>query len=61
MANVLFKKGLRANLPGTGVEGVFYLTEDESNLYFGKSTGEVSRIQGTVVAYSTFTDFSDSV
>ena len=61
MANVLFKKGLRANLPGTGVEGVFYLTEDEGNLYFGKSTGEVSRIQGTVVSYSTFTDFSNDV
>ena len=61
MANVLFKKGLRTNLPASGVEGVFYLTEDEGNLYFGKAGGEISRVQGTVVAYSTFTDFSNDV
>lgn len=61
MANVLFKKGLRTNLPASGVEGVFYLTEDEGNLYFGKAGGEISRVQGTVVAYSTFTDFSNNV
>ena len=33
MANVFFKKGLLANLPGTHAAGTFYVTTDERALY----------------------------
>ena len=43
MANVLFKRGVQANLPqnGSAVDGVFYFTEDTNRLYLGKGTDRV--------------------
>lgn len=38
MANLLFKRGLHANLPTTAVDGAFYLTEDTHRLYAGIGT-----------------------
>lgn len=35
MANIMFKRGLQANLPQTAVDGSFYLTEDTQRLYVG--------------------------
>lgn len=37
MANVLFKKGLLANLPSTHAEGTFYVTTDERAIYLDVS------------------------
>lgn len=39
MANIMFKRGLQANLPQTAVDGSFYLTEDTQRLYVGIGTG----------------------
>ena len=40
MANVLFKRGLQANLPSSGViDGAFYLTTDTNRLYVGNAVG----------------------
>ena len=40
MANVLFKRGLQANLPGatSATDGVFYLTTDTNRLYVGQGS-----------------------
>ena len=40
MANVVFKRGLHANLPAANAatDGVFYLTEDTNRLYVGQGT-----------------------
>lgn len=38
MANVLFKRGLQANLPKSAEDGVFYLTTDTNRLYVGQQT-----------------------
>ena len=35
MANIMFKRGLQANLPQNAVDGSFYLTEDTQRLYVG--------------------------
>ena len=35
MANIMFRRGLQANLPQTAVDGSFYLTEDTQRLYVG--------------------------
>ena len=35
MANIMFKRGLQANLPQKAVDGSFYLTEDTQRLYVG--------------------------
>ena len=39
MANVIFKRGLQANLPNQVEDGVFYLTTDTNRLYIGQSNG----------------------
>lgn len=40
MANVLFKRGLQANLPENNiVDGAFYLTTDTNRLYIGSTNG----------------------
>lgn len=39
MANIMFKRGLQANLPQTAVDGSFYLTEDTQRLYVGIGEG----------------------
>lgn len=43
MANVLFKRGLHANLPAVNAatDGVFYLTTDTNRLYVGQGTNLV--------------------
>jgi hypothetical protein len=43
MANVLFKRGLHANLPAANAatDGVFYLTTDTNRLYVGQGTNLV--------------------
>lgn len=38
MANILFKRGLHANLPAVATDGAFYLTEDSHRLYVGIGT-----------------------
>lgn len=39
MANVLFKRGLQANLPKSNIiDGAFYLTTDTNRLYVGNNT-----------------------
>ena len=39
MANVLFKRGLQANLPKSNIiDGAFYLTTDTNRLYIGNNT-----------------------
>ena len=35
MANIMFRRGLQANLPQKAVDGSFYLTEDTQRLYVG--------------------------
>ena len=35
MANIMFRRGLQANLPQTAVDGPFSLTEDTQRLYVG--------------------------
>ena len=35
MANVMFKRGLSANLPEVAQDGVFYLSTDTNRLYVG--------------------------
>ena len=62
---VLFKKGsisqLQTLINGKkGKDGVFYLAEDEQNLYFGTSTGEIKRIQGNVKFYLSLQDFQNN-
>ncbi len=44
MANVLFKKGLLANLPSTKVEGTIYVTTDERAMYLDVSNSERIRL-----------------
>ena len=44
MANVLFKKGLLANLPSTKVEGTIYVTTDERAMYLDVSNNERIRL-----------------
>lgn len=48
MANVMFKRGIQAQLPTTGASGVFYLTTDTNRLYVGKDNGEMALLNQTV-------------
>ena len=51
MANVLFKRGLQANLPSTSaavVDGAFYLTTDTNRLYVGQEGGTLKLLNQTV-------------
>ena len=48
------------------VDGALYLTEDEGGLYLGKKadnalTGELKRIQGSVLIFNTLQQFTDKV
>lgn len=52
MANVIFKKGLRANLPSTYTEGTFYITTDESAAYLDISDSARIRL-GDVQEFAT--------
>ena len=64
MANVLFKRGVQANLPqnGSAVDGVFYFTEDTNRLYLGKGTDRVLLNQTVEIVSSieTLTSKSNS-
>lgn len=48
MANVMFKRGVQADLPQKGTNGVFYLTTDTNRLYVGKDNGEMALLNQTV-------------
>lgn len=62
MANLLFKMGEYKNLAGTTKKaGTVYITKDEQSMYVDISDTERIKIQGTVAAYSTLTDFNSSV
>ena len=39
MAELMFKRGLQANLPARGDDGCFYLTTDTNRLYVGDGSG----------------------
>ena len=45
MAQVMFKKGLLANLPATYAEGTFYVTTDERAIYLDTSNEAAGRIR----------------
>ena len=62
MANLLFKMGEYANLEGTRKQaGTVYITKDEQSMYVDISDTQRIKIQGTVAAYSTLTEFNDSI
>lgn len=59
MANVLFKRGLQANLPANGSveDGVFYLTTDTNRLYVGVGTNS-KLLNQTVQIVSNISDLT---
>ena len=57
MANVLFKRGLQANLPATHEDGVFYLTTDTSRLYVDINN-ERKLLNQTVQIISSISDLT---
>ena len=60
MANLLFKRGLHANLPTTAVDGAFYLTEDTHRLYAGIGT-ELVDLNQYIQVVNTIDGDSDSL
>ena len=53
MANVLFKRGLQANLPKSNIiDGAFYLTTDTNRLYVGNNTELVELNKSITVVQS---------
>lgn len=53
--NVLFKKGLQANLPSSGItENAFYLTTDTHRLYAGVDNTHVALLNSAIVFYETY-------
>ena len=64
MANVLFKRGLQANLPTTGiVDGAFYLTTDTHRLYVGNAvdanTNELVELNKSITVVNSVSDLPD--
>lgn len=65
--NLLFKKGnyldFKKNIltGNNATEGTLYFTEDEGGLYLGKSSGEVQRIQGSLIFYTDTLTFNGEV
>ena len=58
MAELLFKKGLHANLAAAAKKaGTLYVTTDEKCLYLDISDTERIRLQGSVLYYSTLEEF----
>lgn len=58
MAELLFKKGLHANLAAAAKKaGTLYVTTDEKCLYLDVSDTERIRLQGSVLYYSTLEEF----
>lgn len=55
-ANVMFKRGLHANLPTSGiVDGSFYLTTDTNRLYIGQNN-KLVELNKSITAVSTSAD-----
>lgn len=54
MANILFKRGLHANLPAAAVDGAFYLTTDSHRLYAGIGT-ELVDLNKYIRSFETYT------
>jgi hypothetical protein len=53
--NVLFKKGLQANLPTSNItENAFYLTTDTHRLYAGVDNTHVALLNSAIVFYETY-------
>lgn len=56
MANVLFKRGLQANLPASGsdsvVDGALYFTTDTKRLFLGNGTNMLPIAEGIQVVTS---------
>lgn len=63
MANILFKRGTQAQFNDltSYVDGALYFVDDAGQLYLGTGTNSKVRIQGTVVQYDTFKDFSEGI
>lgn len=56
MANVLFKRGLQADLPvSNAIEGSFYLTTDTHRLYYGNADGGVDLLSQAIAEVATQT------
>ena len=60
MANVLFKRGLQANLPVQAQDGAFYLTTDTNRLYVGQGStmqllNQTVQIKNSVNSLPVFT------
>ena len=56
MANVLFKRGLQANLPKSNIiDGAFYLTTDTNRLYVGNNT-ELVELNKSITVVKTVND-----
>lgn len=56
MANVLFKRGLQANLPKSNIiDGAFYLTTDTNRLYVGNNT-ELVELNKSITVVKTVSD-----
>lgn len=56
MANVLFKRGLQANLPKSNIiDGAFYLTTDTNRLYVGNNT-ELVELNKSITVVKSVSD-----
>ena len=56
MANVLFKRGLQANLPKSNIiDGAFYLTTDTNRLYVGNNT-ELVELNKSITVVESVSD-----
>lgn len=61
MANVLFKKGLQASLPSSGIiENAFYLTTDTHRLYAGVDDTHIALLNSAVAFYDTLDDLKNA-
>lgn len=67
MANVLFKRGLQANLPTSNIiDGAFYLTTDTNRLYIGSTNGvtngtpELVELNKSITVVNSVNDLPDN-
>ncbi len=60
MANVLFKRGVQAQLPQNGaIDGAFYLTTDTHRLYYGNSSGTCDLLSQAIIEVATVSDLAN--
>jgi len=60
MANVLFKRGVQAQLPQSGaIDGAFYLTTDTHRLYYGNSSGTCDLLSQAIIEVATVQDLAN--